>query len=140
MHCSRTSTTHCSGRISCPISPFLHSPFRHACPPLPHMSPSPRTPLCHTCPPLPCIYPWPCMPLAMHAPGHACPRPCTSPGHARSPTMHAPGHACPRPCTLPSHACSPPPLNRMTDACENITLPQTLFAGGKYGQHSVGSF
>ena len=24
-----------------------------------------------------------------------------------------------------------PPLNRMTDACENITLPQTSFAGGK---------
>ena len=24
-----------------------------------------------------------------------------------------------------------PPVNRMTDACENITLPQTSFAGGK---------
>ena len=23
-----------------------------------------------------------------------------------------------------------PPVNRMTDACENITLPQTSFAGG----------
>ena len=23
-----------------------------------------------------------------------------------------------------------PPVDRMTDACENITLPQTLFAGG----------
>ena len=23
-----------------------------------------------------------------------------------------------------------PPVNRMTDACENITLPQTPFAGG----------
>ena len=26
----------------------------------------------------------------------------------------------------------PPPVNRMTDTCENITLPQTSFAGGKY--------
>ena len=24
-----------------------------------------------------------------------------------------------------------PPVNRMTDRCKNITLPQTLFAGGK---------
>ena len=24
------------------------------------------------------------------------------------------------------------PLNRITDRCENITLPQTSFAGGKY--------
>ena len=27
----------------------------------------------------------------------------------------------------------PPPMNRMTDRCKNITLPQTLFAGGKNG-------
>ena len=26
----------------------------------------------------------------------------------------------------------PPPVDRMTDACENITLPQTSFAGGNY--------
>ena len=25
-----------------------------------------------------------------------------------------------------------PPVNKMTDRCKNITLPQTLFAGGKY--------
>ena len=25
-----------------------------------------------------------------------------------------------------------PPVDRMTDACENITLPQTSFANGKY--------
>ena len=25
-----------------------------------------------------------------------------------------------------------PPVNRMTDRCKNITLPQTSFAGGKY--------
>ena len=27
-----------------------------------------------------------------------------------------------------------PPENRMTDKCKNITLPKTLFAGGKYSQ------
>ena len=28
--------------------------------------------------------------------------------------------------------CTPPaPVNRMTDRCKNITLPQTLFVGGK---------
>ena len=26
----------------------------------------------------------------------------------------------------------PPPVNRITDRCKNITLPQTLFAGGNY--------
>ena len=26
----------------------------------------------------------------------------------------------------------PPPVNRMTDRCKNITLPQTSFAGGNY--------
>ena len=26
----------------------------------------------------------------------------------------------------------PPSVDRMTAACENITLPQTSFAGGKY--------
>ena len=26
---------------------------------------------------------------------------------------------------------NPPPVNRMTDRCKNITLPQTSFAGGK---------
>ena len=26
---------------------------------------------------------------------------------------------------------TPPPVNRMTDRCKNITLPQTSFAGGK---------
>ena len=28
-----------------------------------------------------------------------------------------------------------PPVNRMTDVCKNITLPQTSFAGGKGGYH-----
>ena len=39
-------------------------------------------------------------------------------------TRHPPGS---RP--HPEQAC-PPPVNRMTDRCKNITLPQTSFAGG----------
>ena len=31
------------------------------------------------------------------------------------------------------HGMQPPPVNRMTDACKNITVSQTLFAGGKHG-------
>ena len=27
-------------------------------------------------------------------------------------------------------ACMPPPVDRITDACKNITFPQTSFAGG----------
>ena len=49
------------------------------------------------------------------------------------------GRACPR-----GHACPGgawhgacvarmlPPVNKMTDSCKNIILPQTSFAGGKY--------
>ena len=42
-------------------------------------------------------------------------------------TMHAPqsNHACRLGATM--HA---PPVNRMTNWCKNITLPQTSFAGG----------
>ena len=65
--------------------------------------------------------PLPCMP-----PCHACPSPCLarSPGPCISPVMHAPCRACPLPC-MPSPTCGE------TDASENITLPQTSFAGGK---------
>ena len=31
-----------------------------------------------------------------------------------------------------------PPMNRMTNRCKNITLPQTLFAGGKKSGESQG--
>ena len=60
-------------------------------------------------------HPLQCMPPATHTPlCHACPLPHMSPAtHAPllliPPAMHAP----------PS-----PPVNRITDACENITLPQ----------------
>ena len=45
------------------------------------------------------------------------------------------GGLCPRGCLprgkcLPN-GCTPHPVNRMTDRCKNITLPQTSFAGGK---------
>ena len=78
---------------------------------------------CHAHPPathgpLPCIPPpFTCMPPATHgpnthAPHHVCPpRPCMSP------IMHAP----------PRHA-HPPPVDRMTDACENITVINLLYA------------
>ena len=33
---------------------------------------------------------------------------------------------------IPACTEADPPVNRMTDACENITLPQTSFAGGNY--------
>ena len=38
------------------------------------------------------------------------------------------GHACPG--VKAQGGCAPPPVNRMTDACGNIILPQTSFAGG----------
>ena len=50
---------------------------------------------------------------------HACP-----PGA----TMHAPrGATLPPPPRATMHT---PPVNRMTNRCKNITLPQTSFAGG----------
>ena len=30
-----------------------------------------------------------------------------------------------------------PPVNRMTNSCKNITLPQTSFSGGNKSFHSV---
>ena len=33
-----------------------------------------------------------------------------------------------------------PPVNRMTDRCKNITLPQTLFAGGNYGKRNQSKY
>ena len=48
---------------------------------------------------------------------------------------YPPGHvtcdACWEANTLP-----PPPVDRMTDACKNITLPQTSFAGGNNSNES----
>ena len=49
---------------------------------------------------------------------------CTFPGGCTCPgvCVYLPGG-----CTCPG---TPPPVNRMTDRCKNITLPQTSFAGG----------
>ena len=85
------------------------APRNHACPLQPHMSPT-----------------------TMHAPLQPhMPPPTTTHTHTPA-TTHPPPL---QPCTLPTtmhaphnHAC--PPVNRMTDRCKNITLPQTSFAGG----------
>ena len=123
-----------------------------------HAPPLPHTPFAMH-PPLPCTPPSPCMPpsphtpLGMHPLHHACPQPQTLPGnhtcplattHAPLATTHAPhpwqpcmppsNRACPphqQPCMPPRNHAHPPPLNRMTNWCKNITLPQTSFAGGK---------
>ena len=47
--------------------------------------------------------------------------------HARSPPRS--NHTHPTPPPGSNHACHPP-VNRMTNWCKNITLPQTSFAGG----------
>ena len=83
-----------------------------------------HTPMCHH---IPCMPPTeqPCMPpqATTHAPLGA--------------TMHAPPeqphtHPPEQPCMPPqsNHARCPPSVNRMTNWCKNITLPQTSFAGG----------
>ena len=74
---------------------------------------------------------------------HAPPKPHMPPHVMYTPTPPHPHHACPLPCMppLPCHAHPPchtcprhaPPLlwtEGMTHTCENITLPQTSFAGG----------
>ena len=40
-------------------------------------------------------------------------------------------HPPPEPGTPPPPEQAPPAVNRMTNRCKNITLPQTSFAGGK---------
>ena len=71
----------------------------------------------------------PCMPPPSN---HACPPAATT---------HAPleqTHMLPsrdQPCMPPQGATThAPPVNRMTNRCKNITLPQTSFAGGKMGK------
>ena len=44
--------------------------------------------------------------------------------------VSARGGICPVGVSAPLHAGIHPPVNRMTDRCKNITLPQTSFVGG----------
>ena len=48
----------------------------------------------------------------------------------REQTPPAARHAGIPPAMLAGIPPTPPPMNRMTDRCKNITLPQTSFAGG----------
>ena len=126
MHSSNMCTERCNGRFSChtpPPRPLLALP----CTPchahtIPCMSPHHTSPPYHACP-LPHMPPSPppCMPPAMHAPMLCIPPAMHAPMHAPHtwPTPHMP-HTTHAP--LPCH--TPPPVNRITDACENITLPQ----------------
>ena len=89
--------------------PAMHAPY-HTCP-LPRMPPAMHTPATHAPPHHAC-------PPAMHAPRHAHPPPPRMP-----PVTHTPCHIHPLPC-IPQPRTSPSPVDRITDACENITLPQ----------------
>ena len=100
-----------------------HAPWQPPMPPQqPHMPPQPcMPPGNHTCPQQPCIPPL----ATMHVPQQP---------HMPPTTMHAPQ----QPCMPPGNHAHPPPLatthvppvNRMTDRCKNITLPQASSAGG----------
>ena len=111
-----------------------------ACTPPATPTPQPCTPPGHACPTPGMHAPLATQPLAMHTP-----LPHMPPGHAPPPLgTHTPGHTHPPwACTPPRHACPPAmhaPLAMhtplwtefLTHASENITLPQTSFAGGKY--------
>ena len=113
------------------ISPAMHAP--HHAHPLPHTHHWHTHP-CHTCPHSP-----PCTPLTIHAPSHAYPN-HTSTLWCMPPTMNTPllcmppSHVCP-PAThlLAMHvpnAMHPPPVDRLTDACEN-NLSATAVANSK---------
>ena len=132
----------CSARHALPLPRTPCMPPWHT---HPHMSPAMHAPpATHT---HPChAYPLPCKPSATHTHTHPCyacpamqtPLPCMPSCQTCSPAMHAPSQPCisPPPCMppphmpltmhthpTPHHAC-PPPLKRILDACENITLPQ----------------
>ena len=99
------------------------------------------------CIPVGCVPPahWPHLVVsAGGARGYASLGGCDCPGGPGGPRRNACwGNACPGGCLPGGHACPGavhvqgvcvacmPPVNRMTDACENITLHQTSLAGGK---------
>ena len=67
---------------------------------------------------------------AMHTPCHAHPSPrmhtmpCMAPCHACSPATHTPCHICPPATHAPLQCTSPLWTEFLTNASENITLPQ----------------
>ena len=65
-------------------------------------------------------------PGTRHPPGTTHPRDQTPPWD----------QAPPRPGTPGTRYHTPPPVNRITDKCKNITLPQTSFAGGNYSKRA----
>ena len=121
-----------------PPPPFTtHAPLRHACPPFTMHAPfDMHGPFTMHAPPTTMHAPWqPCMPSTGN---HACPlQPCMPlDNQAHPPGNHAchPGnHACP-PATIhaPWQPRTPAPMNRITHACENITLPQLRCGRLKY--------
>ena len=154
MHSSRMHTA-CSLTISChiicmppttthvPLQPHrppttMHAPwqpcmpFGNHAPPTNHALP-PQQPCMppgnHTCPPKNHAQP---SPATMHALPQQCMPPCN---HACHPSNHAlpqqPYMAPPATMHTPPKTTHTPPVNRMTNRCKNITLPQTSFAGGK---------
>ena len=74
-------------------------------------------------------------PGGMYLPRWGVPSPwgCTFPGDVRGPRGVEVGVYLPRGVTCPGTQPGNrhPPVNRMTNRCKNITLPQTSFAGGK---------
>ena len=151
MHSSRMCTV-CSLTVSHHILCTNPPPWQPCKPPCDHAHPPTTHPRNHAHPWQPCMPPLaathalpatthatplqPCMPPC----NHACPQqPCMPPcNHAPPTTMHTTQQPCMPPLATmhehPSgnHTCLPPHLwtEFLTHASENITLPQTSFAGG----------
>ena len=127
MHSSRMRTAR-----SLTVSPYLV--VSHAPPPGATTHAPPPEAAMHTPQEQPCMPPRATMhtPLpraTTHAPqsNHACPhpweQPCPPPKQPHMPPLG-------QPYTPPQATTHAPPVNRMTNRCKNITLPQTSFAGG----------
>ena len=70
-------------------------------------------------------------PLMQTPPPRCIPPGCSPLWIQTSLLMQTPSAECrPHGCRPPPPNADPPPVDRMTEACENITLPQTSFAGG----------
>ena len=106
---------------ACPPGATTHTPrSNHACPPR------------ATTPPRATMYtPWeqphtpqeqPCMPPSQE-------QPCMPPGSNHACPPEQPCMPAQQPCMPPQATMHAPPVNRMTNRCKNITLPQTSFAG-----------